>query len=484
MDFSLSIGIDEYLYEDPTPFAENDAIEFDSIMKNTFKIENRILLLGSKATYTSIRYNFKNILNKIDESDRFFFFFAGHGINYNGIPYVTSYDCTNDIDSSCHNIVDILTSINKTGCQKSVFFIDACESTIQLGSRKKKNKQFSISEIEELIRSNTFSYVFSSCSHKGVASIIPEKKHGIWSFFLLQALSGKDERALKNGCFLTNYSLQQYLTLTVKNYCKADASCEEIQLSHTWGKGEGEFLIIEFLKSNMEQYKGIPKKSLNRVEFVTITFEGVKNLYGFIKGKHFIPKLRNSSSERYINDIASGDIHEHMNSVAKLLIRLFNLKKVDYKLEFDLNSGYFICPYCTYTYYVELDEDDLSQVRFTASLNPHDINKLIEVSEDIDKCFPNWFDFLLFTLGKQIDVENMIERLEDSDDVLLQGYSYEYEPDCSCVELSSRTRRIEIRKDNIKIFFKSREEVIDMLDSLKDLANQIMLFVPNYKLLE
>ncbi len=41
MDFSLSIGLDKYInLETPTPFAENDAIGFNEIMKNIFSIQH------------------------------------------------------------------------------------------------------------------------------------------------------------------------------------------------------------------------------------------------------------------------------------------------------------------------------------------------------------------------------------------------------------------------------------------------------------
>lgn len=487
MDYSLSVGIDDYLYERATPYAENDAAAFHSIMKNIFKVPNSVLLLGNEATYKNIELEIDNITDRLDEDDRFIFFFAGHGINLGDSPFLSTYECKTDsekiIRKTFHCVLELIDKINDTGCKKSLFFIDACESTIQLGSRNSRVRKFSFEEIEEMLEENTYSCVFSSCSHKGVADVYPEKRHGIWSYYLLQALSGSEPKAFSENNCLTNKSLANYLNISVRTYCKANPRCD-IQQTHTWGKEEGEFLIFKFPKAVIQKYKEIPQSTLKRVEFITINFEGVKKLKGFVKNKHTEPRFYSSAVDRFINDIASADINEHMESVAKSLKELLGLKKKEFTVSYYGDSAIFECLYFTYSYSVAINKDDLDTVTFTASLLPHKIDKLLEVP-NIDECFPNWFDFLLFSLEKSINVEKLIEKIEDADEEILKDYKYEYDSQCTYIELENKKlgRVIIIKEREIRIQFNYKEEIIDMLDGLREVANQMKLVSPEYKLL-
>ena len=244
MDFSLSIGIDKYLDLNDTPFAENDAKGFNNLMKNLYKIKNPELLLRDRATYSNINRTLRNIASKLDKGDRFFFFFAGHGININSIPYISCYDTYPTDGDTLISIIQIIEMIGESGCDKNIYFIDACESTIKLGSRKIKSK-FSLDFLEKKFLENSYCNVFSSTSHKGVADINKDARHGIWTYFLLKALSGDDEKALNEKLWLTNNTLQNYLSICLKSYCKGDPSIT-VQNSFKWGKEEGEYIIRKF----------------------------------------------------------------------------------------------------------------------------------------------------------------------------------------------------------------------------------------------
>lgn len=481
----MSIGIDSYIHLTDTPFAENDAKGFHKIMENIFNIQNSILLIGNKATFTNIAFNLEKIVSKLDKDDRFFLFFAGHGTNYKGEPYISAYDSTNsaDITKSWHNVREMLEVVNKTGCEKNVFFIDACESTLRLGSRVKDLSEFSIEEIKKIITETAYSCVFSACSHKGVADVMLDEKHGIWTFYLLKALSGKDPNAL-NKNLLTNFTLRKYLNYYVKEYCKKDPKTLEIQQSFTWGKEESEFLIREFPVTQIEEYKDIPKSAVARVQFVSVTMKGVKGLSGFKQGFHTIPKFHSNATDSFIKNISEEETEGHINEVASSLRKLLGLKKDDFSVNIEKGLAEFKCPYFSYYYEVEINKDDLSKVIFTATLVPHHIGKLIEVSQDLDNCLPEWFDFLLFTLRNKIDVPKLIGKIEKIGE--LPDYDYDYNNDCSMLELRNKTlkRTIVIKQDMIEIHFNSFEKIPAMLDSLKELANQMLLFSPDYKLLE
>jgi hypothetical protein len=354
MDHAICIGIDKYLNLNETIYAQNDASAFEEVLTHIFFIDNPILLLGSQATYKNIEMTVKKIAKKIDADDRFFFFFAGHGENFNGHPHLSCYDSdTHDIANSWYSLSRIIEDINSTGCNRSLYFIDACESTIKLGSRKQIRSSFTAKELEEYFKSVTYTSVFSSCSHKGIADVNEDEKHGIWSSFLLKALNGKAPEAIDQSNRITNTSLQRYLQIKVKQYCKMKPECTEIQEAFSWGKQEGEFIIIQFPDKKVTLYGTIPPKPLQRVRFVVKTTCNVKSLSGFSKAKgHFVPKLYNEAAIRFANSIAEEEIKEHVNEVSANLRKLFRLKLKDYQLDIQDGSGIFTCPYLKYSYSV------------------------------------------------------------------------------------------------------------------------------------
>jgi hypothetical protein len=486
MDYSLAVGIDDYIHLSATPYAENDARGFHDVMKTVFNVQHAELILGKHATYKNIEFNFKKIEAKIDTHDRLLFFFAGHGQNIKGIPHISCYDTNGHDESTWHDLFTLMETINATGCNKLIFFIDACESTIKLGSRKKSIDRFSLSEITAYIKRTSYSCVFSATSHKGVADIIPDKKHGIWSFFLLKALRGEEPKALKDEHLLTNHSLQTFLNISVLKHCKTSTIACDIQLSYKWGKEEGEFLINDFKGKAVIEYKRIPASSIKRVEFVTITTNGVKKLSGFRSGRHHLPKYYTEAVDRFINDIARDEIKEHMEDVSRELRTLLKLRARDFSVEYGENCGFFECPYLKYSYCVEIDQDELDTVSFTGTLIPIEISKIIEVSKGLDACFPTWFSYLLYTLSKSINVEELINRIEEADTDKLEDFEYDYNSRKTSLELSSKKlkRDIIVRATEIEIHFNAKEAIPQMLESLKDLSNQIALIFPKYRLLD
>ncbi len=487
MDYAICIGIDKYLNLNETIYAENDASAFEEVLADKFGVDKPILLLGSHATYKNIEININKIANKIDKDDRFLFFFAGHGENFNGHPHLSCYDSdTHDIGDSWHSLSKIISRINSSGCNKGLYFIDACESTIKLGSRKHIRTSFTAKELEEYFQSSTYTSVFSSCSHKGIADVNEDEKHGIWSFYLLKALNGEDPDAIDKSNRITNTSLQRYLQIKVKQYCKMTPACTEIQETFSWGKNQGEFIIIKFPEKRVSLYNTIPPKPLQRVRFVVETKWKVKDLSGFSKAKgHFVPEIYSGASIRFINDIAEEDIKDHLNKVSKNLRDHFGLKLKDFQLDIQKGTGTFTCPYLKYSYSVDLKESDTSLVMFIGELIPLDIDKLIETSKDFDNCFSNWFDYLLYHLPMRFNIRDFVNRLEELDNEQLNGYSFTYNNTCTKVTMvhDATNRKILFKENSIRIFFRASESIPSMLEGLKEIANQLLLTHPAIKLL-
>ena len=211
MDYSLSIGIDEYsdVLLINTPYAENDALTYKDTMNEQFELEDNILLVGQEATKENIIAQLDKIVSKIQENDRLFFYFAGHGSNVYNEPRLACYNSQNNAKKDIFTWYDLNDVMGKIAEKKAnlICFIDACGSTVNYSPR---------GNVQGNDTDSKYIYVFSAANYGENANSDKNLEHGIWTYFLLEALNGAKE-ALENNK-LTNNSLQNFLNEQVTDY--------------------------------------------------------------------------------------------------------------------------------------------------------------------------------------------------------------------------------------------------------------------------
>lgn len=236
MDYSISIGIEKYLELNGTKYAEADAVEFNRIMKENFDITDtdRGILLNEYATISQIQRMVEKTIEKMQEGDRLFFYFAGHGVSFYNEPRISCYDSMKDFQSNYMTWYNINDLIGKAESAKinAFVFIDACESTISYKRGEKKK-----------VQESQYVIVFSAANSEEVSIATEEFGHGVWSHFLFAALNGGKE-ALENNK-LTSTSLQNYLSLMVNDYYQKKYK-ECTQNPYMWGKMQDSAIIKDY----------------------------------------------------------------------------------------------------------------------------------------------------------------------------------------------------------------------------------------------
>lgn len=254
MDYSVAIGIDEYLDDKikGTPYAENDAKTFSDIMEGLYRVSQSYIFLGEEAKQDKILEKLSHI--PAEEGDRIFLFFAGHGSNVYSEPRLCCYDSMSNANKNPLTWLSLKKIMGMFSEKKIniICFIDACQSTIEYHSRGLKQEVIGIEE------DSRYTYVFAAANHDESAYSDDVFQHGIWSGFLFEALQG-EEAALNNNR-LTNNSLQNYLYQRMKNYY-IKGEIEQEQNPHAWGKTQKEFIIKEFTQ-NMDKNKNNDKRSI------------------------------------------------------------------------------------------------------------------------------------------------------------------------------------------------------------------------------
>lgn len=478
-DYVLSIGIDEYLHVNATIYAENDSRAFAEVMEDEFETIKPKLLLREFATKTNILSELRKICSKLDENDRFFFFYAGHGINYKGRPYLAVYDVTYDDPETLVSLDVIIETVNKTGCSRALYFIDACESTPAMGQRSIEYG-LSLDELAENYEDSEYTWVFSSASHREAASINRETKHGIWTTFLLDGLQGHC-KALTINRELTCESLQGFLKKSVKDHCKI-VSEDSIQTSFSWGKKSAPILIKKFPEKNVviRKINEIKDNLLVRTSFLFNYANEVSSLPGFNKSKgHKIPKDTGDYFDGLIADWADKEIREHVETVATKAREFLEISARNFTPpEYERGAGTFECPYFVYSFSVVHSKDDYSKCIFTGELEIEGMEKFNEIQDIIDECFDYTFDKVIYSFPKKkFDMKELIYTIDDNKKLISSVFDFSYENDLSAFRLTHKKdgRDIVINKDSIEIKFKASESIPEMVKALKDVNKNVFL---------
>lgn len=208
----------------PVKYAERDAEKFKEILVNKLNINQSdiYILKNEQAIKTEVEDVIKYQIFSMSEEDRLIFYYVGHGF-HNGVSnYLSTYDMNQyDISNTAISLRKLLLDpLKQSKCKNALIFIDACaQSFIDENSRSSLSN---INDEELLIFSNGFPYyaLFLSCQTGEKSYSCDDLKNGIWTYYLIKAISGYALEAIKENKYITDRTLGDYLSQTVSQYVK------------------------------------------------------------------------------------------------------------------------------------------------------------------------------------------------------------------------------------------------------------------------
>ena len=215
--YILSIGINKYENESMNlTYARTDAEAFaDSVEKGSKKMFRNVYtrtLLDSEASKSSILSALDNIGTRIRKEDVFIFFYAGHGsVVDNGFYFITPevrglYQ--KEKLSDALYVVDLQEKLKQLPALKQVVFVDACHSgsSVEMLAMRGGAEEKALAQLS---RSSGIHVMASSESQQQSAEIT-SLKHGVFTYVLLEALSGKADGAPADSK-ITVYEIKSYI---------------------------------------------------------------------------------------------------------------------------------------------------------------------------------------------------------------------------------------------------------------------------------
>ena len=217
---AIIFGIEEYKNVSNVTFAKRDASIMKEYFVNTLGIPaNRIYFQTnddvSKAEFDKV-FSIDGWLDKrVKSSSDVFVYFAGHGAPdiKNNEAYLIPYDGDPNYASQTGFSINKMYSIlNDLGAKSVTVFLDACFS----GANRESEMLLADArpvfiEVEESAVGDAT--VFSASGGKEISSAWPEKKHGLFSYFLMKGMQG--EADTNNDAKLTINELGNYINENV-----------------------------------------------------------------------------------------------------------------------------------------------------------------------------------------------------------------------------------------------------------------------------
>lgn len=215
--YILSIGINKYENESMNlTYARGDAEAFsDSVSAGSRKMFRNVYaftLLDKDASKTSILSALDKINSTIRKEDVFIFFYAGHGsVVDNGFYFITSevtglYQKERLKDALY--VVELQEKLRLLPALKQVVFVDACHSgsSVEMLAMRGGAEEKALAQLS---RSSGIHVMASSESQQQSAEV-KSLNHGVFTYVLLQALSGKADGAPADSK-ITVYEIKSYI---------------------------------------------------------------------------------------------------------------------------------------------------------------------------------------------------------------------------------------------------------------------------------
>ena len=466
---AIAIAVENYSDKrvKPVIYAEADATGFTDALEVAGPLD-KVLILSARATKTSITSKLGQHVKALTPDDELFLFYAGHGFSKNGHNYITCHDTDpDDLADTSISLQSILDLCGKSACKRSALFLDSCESGItELPEVRGIFSEMSDKELKEFFNHAQYRVCFASCKTSESSYSSPTLKHGVWTYQIIQALSGYDPLALENGRYITANSLQNYIAVELPRTIRSVFTKPRVQTPWFHGSNTGDFLIAD-LKDVLEQRNAI-KPGFEQVKQVFLQFVrpvDIKHLSGFNKKKgHFVPEAVTGASQSFVEDISREEVTERFNTVFNRIRNSMSYKRRDVKAE----DGSIITPDFEFSITCEQDKDEPGTALLTSRLT--NIAPTIVEDDAFNTVFGDFFDELTFEFNKRIDIKALIDRLEDVEKVEL-----DYPPDCSyCdIEIDGYPSTLQVTRDSLTVQTVKPQSPKLLLQSFFDAQKQL-----------
>lgn len=198
-NWGLIIGIETYPNLPAVDYARKDMQTVREYFIRVLGIpeENIISLINDRATKSQIEGYLKGYLPKnLDKDTNLYIYFAGHGAPEikKGDAYLIPYDGDNRfIEQTGYKLKAFYEDIHNLDIKRAFVFIDACFSGAAARGEKMliAGARPALVHLEDIALLSDKVISLTASTGGQISNAYPEKKHGLFTFFLLSGLKGR-----------------------------------------------------------------------------------------------------------------------------------------------------------------------------------------------------------------------------------------------------------------------------------------------------
>lgn len=190
--FAVVISNENYMRESKVPFAINDGRTFTEYCNKTLGIPTSNIHFVTNATYNNIRYEInwlRNVIKAYNGKAKVIFYYAGHGIpdEQNKNAYLLPVDGYGTDIVTGYALSNLYKELSELPSQSVTVFLDACFSgTKREGDMLSSARGVAIKVKQTEPTGNLV--VFSAAQGDETAYPYKEKRHGMFTYYLLKKL--------------------------------------------------------------------------------------------------------------------------------------------------------------------------------------------------------------------------------------------------------------------------------------------------------
>lgn len=372
------------------------------------------VMTDADASLTAVKDHLAWTIRNLSAGDLFIFYYAGHGFHGAGGNRLSTYDTNrlNIADTTLSMRDALLEPLAASACEQALVFIDACaEHFRDVVQSRDVIANLDAHEVDEFLDSGWYLGTFLSCSPGEKSYPSNELGHGIWTYFLLEALEGRAPDALTRDRWLTGEGLQNYLRQEVPRYITREMTIRATQTPQAILSASNSFRIHYVLPSATvpadAELAGIRLK--NNSEYLEGTETGaIRSLEGFSRGYHKVPDRLSDSADGWCNRLLADTVAEELQTLYQNARDVLHLKRKDLRKEVDTLDA----PAFRYIVETGQNPEDPSEYYITRRLELR--QGWAAHREALDELFSDEFQQLVVEFDSMDDsFDALVDRLED-----------------------------------------------------------------------
>jgi hypothetical protein len=463
------VGLEHYQHSriPAVKYAADDARAMSSALAAVgYDLSDQEVFIDSQATKATLESHLQEFLNDAEKNDTVVVFFAGHGLSLGGENYLTCHDTRiEDVAKTCLRLQSAFRDLDSCRAGKRMMFLDACHTGLPIDvSMRDVQSHLTEKQLKEFFAEAKHTVCFAACEAEQKSYSSDHLRHGIWTYHIVEALRGDAQEALVRRRFVTSSSLQNYVAGEVPKSLRRASSGRRVQRPVVFGRLDREFEVVD-LQELIDKKRAAKAAEAGGLKDAAICGEetlSISGLSGFNKKRgHFVPDEANANADAFVRRIAEKEVSEELEEVRIGAKRAFGYKRRDVNAGSDSGAGSVLTPDFCYSVEIAQDESDPSDAILTRTISEIRDPSILQ-SDEFQELFGNWFDQVELSLEGEVDVEDIIDRVEADD---ASGLECEYPEDCSrcTIEPEEGDWHIVVQPRSLTVCFDRRSRPRDLL---------------------